>query len=107
MALTWIPQDGRVVSNFIVQALRGQPLTVYGKGSQTRIFQYVDDLVSGLIKMIAKENFAGPVNLGNPGEFTVLELAKKVLSLTGSKSGIIYKALPEDDPGKKAGYNFG
>ena len=91
--------DGRVVSNFITQALSNKPLTVYGKGSQTRSFQYIDDLIAGLIAaMAAKKTFTGPVNLGNPAEFSVLDLAKKVLKMTGSKSKIIYKALPSDDP---------
>jgi UDP-glucuronate decarboxylase len=91
--------DGRVVSNFIVQALRGEPLTIYGDGSQTRSFCYVDDLVGGLIALM--ENTAGevgPVNLGNPGEFTMLELAEKVLELTGSSSTIEHLPLPQDDP---------
>lgn len=91
--------DGRVVSNFIVQALRGQDITIYGDGSQTRSFQYVDDLVEALIRMMATgDDFTGPVNTGNPGEFTVLELAQKVISLTGSSSRIIHKPLPADDP---------
>jgi UDP-glucuronate decarboxylase len=91
--------DGRVVSNFIVQALRGEPLTIYGDGSQTRSFCYVDDLVGGLIALM--ENTAGevgPVNLGNPGEFTMLELAEKVLELTGSSSTVEHLPLPQDDP---------
>lgn len=93
------PGDGRVISNFIVQALRGEDLTVYGDGSQTRSFCYVDDLVEGLIRMMnSREGFTGPVNLGNPGEFTMLELADKVIALTGSKSKIVYKPLPQDDP---------
>ena len=91
--------DGRVVSNFIVQALRGEPITVYGKGNQTRSFCYVDDLIDGLLKMMATNNgFTGPVNLGNPVEFTILELAEQVIRLTKSKSKIKYKPLPEDDP---------
>ncbi len=90
--------DGRVVSNFIVQALRGEGLTVYGDGRQTRSFCYVSDLIAGLVLLMNKEGFEGPVNLGNPGEFTVLELAKKVLALTGSRSPIVHKALPTDDP---------
>ncbi|HYV33273.1 MAG TPA: UDP-glucuronic acid decarboxylase family protein, partial [Candidatus Limnocylindria bacterium] len=91
--------DGRVVSNFITQALAGKPLEIYGNGRQTRSFQYVDDLVSGIVKMMASpKTFIGPVNLGNPNEFTIIELAKKVLRLTGSKSKLIYKALPKDDP---------
>jgi UDP-glucuronate decarboxylase len=90
--------DGRVVSNFIVQALKGEPLTVYGDGSQTRSFCYVSDLVEALIKMMNTDGFIGPVNLGNPGEFTILELAEKVLRLTGSSSRIVHGALPQDDP---------
>ena len=91
--------DGRVVSNFIVQALKGQNITIYGDGKQTRSFCYVDDLVEALIKMMnSKKSFTGPVNLGNPGEFTMLELANKVIKLTGSKSKIVYKPLPQDDP---------
>ncbi len=90
--------DGRVVSNFIVQALGKKSLTIYGDGSQTRSFQYVSDLVIGLIKMMEKENFAGPVNLGNPEEFTVLQLAKKILEETNSPSQIEFKSLPTDDP---------
>lgn len=93
------PEDGRVVSNFIVQALRGQDITVYGKGNQTRSFCYVDDLVDGFIRMMnSDDTITGPINLGNPGEFTILELAEKVISLTGTKSKIIYKPLPSDDP---------
>ncbi|TRZ90738.1 SDR family oxidoreductase [bacterium] len=90
--------DGRVVSNFIVQALKGEPLTVYGDGSQTRSFCYVTDLIEALIKMMNTDGFIGPVNLGNPGEFTILELAEKVLRLTGSSSRIVHSALPQDDP---------
>lgn len=92
--------DGRVVSNFIVQALRNEPITIYGEGHQTRSFCYVDDLVSGFIKMMddTEEGFAGPVNLGNPGEFTILELAEKVIQLTGSQSKIDRHPLPPDDP---------
>ena len=93
------PNDGRVVSNFIVQALKNLDITVYGEGQQTRSFQYVDDLVEGMIKMMASpESFTGPVNIGNPHEFTILELAEKVIKLTGSKSKIIYQPLPSDDP---------
>ncbi len=93
------PNDGRVVSNFIVQALRGEALTVYGEGSQTRSFCYVDDLVEGLIRLMeSPDEFIGPVNLGNPGEFTILELAQRVLAITGSKSSIEHKPLPSDDP---------
>src|SRR5687767_2240540 len=93
------PNDGRVVSNFIVQALKGEPITLYGKGAQTRSFCYVDDLVEALVRLMGTgEHFPGPVNLGNPGEFTILELAQMVLELTGSKSGLVYKPLPQDDP---------
>lgn len=93
------PNDGRVVSNFIVQALKGEDLTVYGDGSQTRSFCYVDDLVEGMVRMMnSREGFTGPVNLGNPGEFTMLELAEKVLALSGSKSKIVHHPLPQDDP---------
>ena len=93
-----LENDGRVVSNFIVQSLRGRDITVYGDGSQTRSFCYVDDLVDGLVKMMNNEELVGPVNLGNPGEFTVLELANMVKKLTGSNSKIIYNPLPQDDP---------
>lgn len=93
------PNDGRVVSNFIVQALKGENITVYGDGNQTRSFCFVDDLVDGMYRMMnSREGFTGPVNLGNPVEFTMLELADKVIELTGSKSQIVYKALPSDDP---------
>ncbi|MGE4294846.1 MAG: UDP-glucuronic acid decarboxylase family protein [Campylobacterales bacterium] len=93
------PNDGRVVSNFVVQALKGDDITVYGEGGQTRSFCYVDDLIEGFVRMMATEKgFTGPVNLGNPGEFTILELAQKVIELTGSASQIVYKALPQDDP---------
>jgi len=93
------PNDGRVVSNFIVQALKGAPITVYGDGGQTRSFCYVDDLVEALIRLMAtKDGFIGPVNLGNPSEFTILELAQKVVALTRSKSRIVKKKLPKDDP---------
>lgn len=92
-------KDGRVVSNFIVQALKGQDITIYGDGSQTRSFCYVDDLVEGMYRMMnSRAGFAGPVNLGNPGEFTVKELAENIICLTGSKSKIIYQPLPQDDP---------
>jgi len=90
--------DGRVVSNFIVQALQGKDITVYGEGTQTRSFCYVSDLVRGILAMMAKDGFAGPVNLGNPGEFTVKELADIVIEMTGSKSKIIKLPLPSDDP---------
>lgn len=93
------PNDGRVVSNFIVQALNDQDITVYGDGSQTRSFQYIDDLVDGMIRMMnSSEDFTGPVNIGNPNEFTILMLAQKVIELTGSKSKIMFKPLPSDDP---------
>ena len=90
--------DGRVVSNFIVQALKGDDITIYGDGSQTRSFCYVDDLIEGFVRMMNQDKIIGPVNIGNPGEFTMLELAKEVLDLTGSKSKIVYKPLPGDDP---------
>jgi UDP-glucuronate decarboxylase len=93
------PNDGRVVSNFIVQALRGQDITIYGNGAQTRSFCYVDDLVEGLLRMMDSERgLTGPINLGNPGEFTMLELAEKVLTLVGSKSKLVFLPLPQDDP---------
>lgn len=93
------PHDGRVVSNFIVQALQGQDITIYGDGSQTRSFQYVDDLVEGMIRMMAsREEFTGPVNIGNPNEFTILQLAELVIKLTNSKSKIVRMPLPPDDP---------
>lgn len=93
------PNDGRVVSNFIMQALRGEDITIFGKGNQTRSFQYVDDLLNGMLKMMATgDDFIGPVNIGNPDEFTILELAQKVIDLTGSKSKLIFKPLPQDDP---------
>jgi len=90
--------DGRVVSNFIIQALRGDDITVYGDGSQTRSFCFVSDLVLGLVKMMDNNGFTGPVNLGNPGEFTMMQLAEQVIKLTGSQSKIIHQPLPEDDP---------
>lgn len=90
--------DGRVVSNFIVQALHNKPLTVYGEGSQTRSFCYVTDLISGLVAMMEQEDFTGPVNIGNPGEFSIMELAQKVIALTGSASEISHNPLPQDDP---------
>lgn len=93
------PQDGRVVSNFIMQALNNEDITVFGKGEQTRSFQYVDDLIEGMIRlMAAPDTFRGPVNIGNPDEFTILELAEKVIKKTNSKSKIVYKPLPSDDP---------
>jgi UDP-glucuronate decarboxylase len=96
------PDDGRVISNFMVQSLKNKDITIYGDGSQTRSFCYVDDLVDGIIKMMnSRENFVGPLNLGNPAEFTILELAKKIIKLTDSKSNIIYKPLPEDDPKRR------
>ena len=93
-----LADDGRVVSNFIVQALKGDDITVYGDGSQTRSFCYVDDLVDGLARMMENDGFIGPVNLGNPREFTILELAKKIIAMTGSRSKIVLKPLPSDDP---------
>ncbi|WP_425269355.1 UDP-glucuronic acid decarboxylase family protein [Leptospira andrefontaineae] len=96
-----LPDDGRVVSNFVVQALAGKDITVYGDGSQTRSFCYVDDLVDGIIRMMNTQDFIGPVNLGNDGEFTVKELAELVLKETGSSSKIIYKTLPQDDPARR------
>ncbi|UCG78074.1 MAG: SDR family oxidoreductase [Nitrospirota bacterium] len=93
------PNDGRVVSNFIMQALQGHDITIYGEGKQTRSFCYVDDMVDGLIRLMnSPDEITGPVNIGNPGEFTILELAEKVISMTGSRSGITYKSLPPDDP---------
>lgn len=94
-----LPNDGRVVSNFIVQALQDKPITIYGDGSQTRSFQYVDDLVEGMIRMMnTPDEVTGPVNIGNPCEFTMLDLAQKIIELTGSKSRIEFHELPEDDP---------
>ncbi len=93
------PNDGRVVSNFIVQALQNKNITIYGDGMQSRSFQYVDDLINGMIKMMATgDDFIGPVNIGNPNEFTMLELAEKVIKLTGSNSKIVFEPLPSDDP---------
>jgi UDP-glucuronate decarboxylase len=93
------PNDGRVVSNFIVQALKGEPITIYGEGQQTRSFCYVDDLVEGFLRFMDTEaGFTGPVNLGNPGEFTIRQLAEKVIELTGSSSRLEFKPLPSDDP---------
>ena len=93
------PNDGRVVSNFIVQALQGKDITLYGDGNQTRSFCYVDDLVDVLIRLMnSKDSFTGPVNTGNPGEFTIKELAEHIITLTGSKSKLVYKPLPSDDP---------
>ena len=90
--------DGRVISNFVVQALRGQGITVYGEGQQTRSFCYIDDLVDGLVRMMNQDKTVGPINIGNPNEFTIMELAEKVIALTGSRSKIIHKDLPSDDP---------
>ncbi len=93
------PEDGRVVSNFIVQALKGEPITLYGDGSQTRSFCYVDDLIDGMLKLMdSRDGFTGPVNIGNPGEFTIRELAEKVISLVGGPSKIEFQPLPQDDP---------
>ena len=93
------PNDGRVVSNFIVQALKGEPITLYGDGSQTRSFCYVDDLIEGFLRLMASpDDVTGPINLGNPGEFTIRELAEKVLALTGSRSELVHRPLPENDP---------
>jgi UDP-glucuronate decarboxylase len=96
------PFDGRVVSNFIRQALRGEDITIFGDGSQTRSFCYRDDLVEGMIRMMnGPDEFCGPVNLGNQGEFTILELAQQVIALTGSKSKIVHRPLPQDDPTRR------
>ena len=96
------PDDGRVVSNFIVQALKGNDITIYGDGSQTRSFCYVDDLVSGIMLfMDSDDNFTGPINIGNPAEITILSLAEKIIKLTKSKSKILFRSLPEDDPKKR------
>ena len=93
------PNDGRVVSNFIMQALRGEPITIYGTGEQTRSFCYISDLIDGMIKLMdAPEEITGPINLGNPGEFTMLELAQTIIKLTDSKSELVFEELPEDDP---------
>ncbi|MDA8951854.1 SDR family oxidoreductase [Flavobacteriaceae bacterium] len=93
------PFDGRVVSNFIVQALKGENITIFGDGLQTRSFQYIDDLVEGTVRMMnSPDDFQGPVNIGNPNEFTMLELARTILDLTGSKSKLVYKPMPQDDP---------
>ena len=92
------PQDGRVVSNFIVQALRGEDITIFGDGSQTRSFCYYSDLIDGFVRLMEQDKLVGPVNIGNPGEFTMLELAEKVMHLTGTQSRIVHEALPEDDP---------
>lgn len=95
------PNDGRVVSNFIVQALKGQDITIYGDGTQTRSFCYVDDLIDGMIRMMNCEDFIGPVNIGNPGEFTMLELAQKIIGIIGSKSKLVFEPLPSDDPAQR------
>jgi UDP-glucuronate decarboxylase len=92
------PNDGRVVSNFIVQALKGENITVYGDGSQTRSFCFVDDLIEGIYRLMQTKDVTGPINIGNPNEFTIIELAKMVLKLTKSKSKIVFKKLPQDDP---------
>lgn len=97
-----LPHDGRVVSNFIMAALQGEDIEIYGNGEQTRSFQYIDDLVEGMIRMMnTGDNFVGPINIGNPREFTIAELAEKVLEVTGSSSKIVYKPLPYDDPRKR------
>ena len=94
-----LPDDGRVVSNFIVQALKNEDITIYGSGEQTRSFQYIDDLIEGMVRMMrTEEGFIGPVNIGNPHEFSILSLAERVLRLTGSKSKLVFKPLPHDDP---------
>lgn len=94
-----LPDDGRVVSNFIVQALKNEDITIYGSGEQTRSFQYIDDLIEGMVRMMrTEEDFIGPVNIGNPHEFSILSLAERVLRLTGSKSKLVFKPLPHDDP---------
>ena len=94
-----LPNDGRVVSNFILQALNNEDITIYGDGKQTRSFQYIDDLIEGMIRMMNTEDeFTGPINLGNPNEFPVLELAERIISMTGSSSKIVFKSLPDDDP---------
>jgi UDP-glucuronate decarboxylase len=95
------PHDGRVVSNFIVQALKGEPITIYGDGNQSRSFCYVDDLIEGMVGMMNQDAEIGPVNLGNPNEFTILELAQTILSLTGSKSALVFRPLPMDDPSQR------
>ena len=93
------PNDGRVVSNFIVQALRGEDITIYGEGQQTRSFCYVDDLIEGFVRLMGSpDEVKGPINLGNPGEFTMLQLAERVLALTGSSSKLVFRPLPQDDP---------
>lgn len=94
-----LPNDGRVVSNFVLQALSNKDITIYGDGKQTRSFQYIDDLIEGMVRMMdTEDDFTGPVNLGNPNEFSVLELAQRIIKLTGSSSKIVFQALPDDDP---------
>lgn len=94
-----LPNDGRVVSNFILQALNNEDITIYGDGKQTRSFQYIDDLIEGMIRMMdTEDDFTGPINLGNPNEFPILELAEKVIQMTGASSKIVFKSLPDDDP---------
>lgn len=94
-----LPNDGRVVSNFVLQALNNEDITIYGDGKQTRSFQYIDDLIEGMIRMMETEDdFTGPVNLGNPNEFSIQELAEKIIAMTGSSSKIVFKSLPNDDP---------
>lgn len=94
-----LPNDGRVVSNFVVQALHNEDITIYGSGKQSRSFQYIDDLIEGMVRMMdTEDDFIGPINLGNPNEFSILELAEKIIELTGSKSKLIFKPLPHDDP---------
>ena len=95
------PNDGRVISNFITQALRGEPLTIYGDGAQTRSFCFVDDLVEGFLRMMDQDDETGPVNLGNPGEYSMLELAREIISATGSSSELCYEPLPADDPKRR------
>jgi len=96
------PNDGRVVSNFILQALRGEPIRIYGNGSQTRSFCYVDDLIDGIVRLMnTADDVIGPVNLGNPGEFTIRELAEMAIELTGSKSKLVFESLPQDDPQRR------
>src|SRR5206468_10942471 len=93
--------DGRVVSNFIVQALKGEDISVYGKGEQTRSFCFISDMISGLVAMMNQKGLVGPVNLGNPNEFTILSLASQIIELTGSESRVIFKSLPSDDPTRR------
>ena len=94
-----LPNDGRVVSNFIIQALNNEDITIYGDGKQTRSFQYIDDLIEGMVRMMdTEDDFTGPINIGNPNEFPVLELAERVIRMTGSTSKIVFKPLPTDDP---------